>query len=231
MKGSIMDRKTLGRFAMGPAIALVLASVAIWRDAMSPGIAAFLLTTVLWVLIRTHFEGDPLPVAVRHRESRETWLVRLVGVGLIYLPCLAIVTPLLDFAFFPAPLWRLGPGAGLALLGLWLFWRSHADLGRNWSPVLELRDSHSLVTTGVYRTIRHPMYSAIFLLAVAQAIFLANWIVGPAGLLAFSVLYLDRVKPEEDMMATRFGPAWTQYAARTGRLWPAGRRKDDPHAT
>jgi protein-S-isoprenylcysteine O-methyltransferase Ste14 len=40
-------------------------------------------------------------------------------------------------------------------LAVWLFWRSHADLGRNWSPSLELREGHELVTEGVYRYVRH----------------------------------------------------------------------------
>ncbi len=46
---------------------------------------------------------------------------------------------------------------------LWLFWRSHADLGRNWSQAFELRKGHELITHGVYRVVRHPMYAAIWL--------------------------------------------------------------------
>jgi protein-S-isoprenylcysteine O-methyltransferase Ste14 len=50
---------------------------------------------------------------------------------------------------------------GTALLGaaIWLFWRSHRDLGKNWSPSLEISAQQTLITHGVYRTIRHPMYA------------------------------------------------------------------------
>jgi protein-S-isoprenylcysteine O-methyltransferase Ste14 len=47
------------------------------------------------------------------------------------------------------------------VIGLWLFYRSHADLGTNWSITLEIREQHRLITQGVYRRIRHPMYSAL----------------------------------------------------------------------
>ena len=40
---------------------------------------------------------------------------------------------------------------------------------------------YMLVTNGIYRRIRHPMYSAFWLWAIAQALLLPNWIAGPAG--------------------------------------------------
>jgi protein-S-isoprenylcysteine O-methyltransferase Ste14 len=58
--------------------------------------------------------------------------------------------------------------------GLWLFHRSHADLGTNWSVTLQMRDNHSLVSTGIYRRIRHPMYAPIFLLSIAHVLFVSN---------------------------------------------------------
>lgn len=52
------------------------------------------------------------------------------------------------------------PGTTAVLFfAVWLLWRSHADLGRNWSPMLEIRQEQSLATQGVYRLIRHPRAS------------------------------------------------------------------------
>jgi len=203
-------------------IALGLAAAAAWRGALGPGIVLFLASTAAWLVIRARFDTDPLPVATARRTGREQVLVGLVGVGMLYLPALAIGTPLLDFAGYRTPDWLLALGGLVAVAGIWLFWRSHADLGRNWSPALELRDAHALVTSGVYSSIRHPMYAAIFLIAGAQAAFLGNLVAGPAGLLAFAVLYFDRTGPEEAMMADRFGADWQVYAAHTGRLVPPG---------
>ena len=64
------------------------------------------------------------------------------------------------------------------------------------------------------------MYSAMFLLGVAQALFLPNWIAGPAYLLGFGLLYACRVTYEERMMLDRFGAEYEQYMQRSGRLVP-----------
>ena len=215
-----MNAQAVRQIGLTVVIALVLAGAAGWREALTPGIVLFLVMVVIMTAIRAPHMTDPLPVASRQREGRETLLVQLVSAGMMYLPAIAIATPLLAFAAYPNPVWLVGLGVVLAAFGIWLFWRSHADLGRNWSPVLELRESHGLVTSGVYARVRHPMYTAILLIVCAQAAFLGNWIAGPAGLVAFTLLYLDRVGPEERMMADRFGADWDQYAARTGRLFP-----------
>ena len=101
-----------------------------------------------------------------------------------------------------------------------LFLATHRQLGRNWSQTLELREGHTLVTHGVYRLVRHPMYSAFFLWGLAQALLLQNWIVGPAGLIGFGTLYAFRVGREEAMMRAAFGPAYADYEARTKRVIP-----------
>jgi protein-S-isoprenylcysteine O-methyltransferase Ste14 len=105
----------------------------------------------------------------------------------------------------------------VALIG---FYRTHRDLGRFWSVTLEIRQTHELVTTGVYRHVRHPMYAAFFLWAVAQALLLPNWIAGPAGLVGFGTLFGLRVWREERMMEAAFGDAYRAYAARTWRVIP-----------
>ncbi|MEM1428315.1 MAG: protein-S-isoprenylcysteine O-methyltransferase [Pseudomonadota bacterium] len=218
----------LKRLARPLVIALPLAAAAAWRGALTPGVVLFLTVTTIWIAVRIGYEADPLPVTAKRREKRERVLISLVALGALYLPAFKIATPLLDFADYTTPIWLLALGSALAVVGLWLFWRSHADLGRNWSPVLELRDTHSLVTGGVYARIRHPMYAAIFLISGAQLLFLGNAVAGPAGLIAFGLLYLDRIGPEERMMADHFGAAWARYKARTGRILPmAGRRDPD----
>jgi len=60
------------------------------------------------------------------------------------------------------------------IAALWLFCRSHLDLGQNWSQSLEIRKGHQLVTDGVYRFIRHPMYASIWIWCLAQGLLLEN---------------------------------------------------------
>ena len=82
------------------------------------------------------------------------------------------------------------------VIGLWLFYRSHADLGTNWSITLEIREQHRLITQGVYRRIRHPMYSALALYSIGQALVIPNWVAGPSNLIAFAILLALRVHAE-----------------------------------
>jgi protein-S-isoprenylcysteine O-methyltransferase Ste14 len=72
---------------------------------------------------------------------------------------------------------------------LWLFRRSHADPGQNWSVGLEIREGHQLVTKGVYRHIRHPMYASIWLWAFAQEMLLQNWLAGWSVVPVFAAMY------------------------------------------
>jgi protein-S-isoprenylcysteine O-methyltransferase Ste14 len=147
--------------------------------------------------------------------------------GLLAVAWLVSILPLVwAAAGFPSfadyPLRPLPYALGLVFLaaGLYLFHRSHADLGTNWSITLQVRENHRLVTSGVYSRVRHPMYSALFLIAVAQALVLPNWIAGPGYLFGFGLLYLLRVNAEERMMLDRFGAEYEAYARRSGRLTP-----------
>jgi len=108
---------------------------------------------------------------------------------------------------------------------LWLFWRSHADLGDNWSVTLELRNGHQLVKHGVYRSIRHPMYAAIFLWSLAQGLILENWLAGWSSFATFSAMYFLRTPREERMMCEFLGEEYREYMRETGRLFPRIYRK------
>ncbi len=94
------------------------------------------------------------------------------------------------------------------------------DRGRNWSVTRKVRAEHRLISQGVYAYVRHPMYSAFFLWALAQLFLLPNYIAGPAGLVGFGTLYLFRVGREEALMLETFGDEYEAYRARTKRLIP-----------
>jgi len=145
-------------------------------------------------------------------------LLALMWIAMMILPIVSIVTPLLSFADYPLRVVPFVLGTACLVFGLWLFYRAHADLGTNWSISLELREEHRLVTQGVYEHIRHPMYTAILLHAVAQALLLPNWIAGPSCLAAFLMMLTFRLGPEEQMMRDRFGDDYLAYVRRTKRL-------------
>lgn len=186
------------------------------------GKITLLLGTAAVIAIRAPHghRNAKLKVVLSRRGKRELALLILMWFAGAVLPVLWIATPLLSFAdypLYPAAFWG---GVVLFLLGLWLFYRAHADLATNWSVSLDIRENHTLITTGVYRRIRHPMYASIFLLAFGQALFVPNWIVGPIYLCAFALLFFLRVGPEESMMLQRFGGDYESYMKNSKRLIP-----------
>ena len=146
-------------------------------------------------------------------------LASLWGIAIL-LPLLYIFTRWLSFADFALPTWIGWVGVVTFTSALWLLWRSHADLGRNWRVTTEITDGHKLVTSGVFRYIRHPMYSAHFLWGIAQALLIHNWIAGLASLVVMLPMYLLRVRREEHMMLEQFGKQYRIYMKHTGRIIP-----------
>lgn len=150
----------------------------------------------------------------------ERLLLAAMFLTMMALPLLWVFSPWLSFAEYRLPAWAGGAGAILAVAATWLFWRSHRDLAANWSPTLQVREGHELVTRGIYARIRHPMYASIWLWALAQALLVQNGIAGPPVLLAFAAMYAYRRGAEEAMMIDQFGDAYRRYAARVPRLFP-----------
>ena len=191
---------------------------------MTPLVAKVIwcLGVVGWFVIRYPHErrARRTPKLRRSDRSREHVLMAISATGLGILPVVYVFTNAPAFASYTFRPWQAWLGAAVFAAALWLFYRTHKDLGRNWSVTLEVRERHSLVTEGVYRCVRHPMYSAFWLWALAQALLLPNWIAGPAGLVGFGTLFFLRVGREEALMIETFGDEYRRYMARTARVLP-----------
>ena len=141
-------------------------------------------------------------------------------IGLGVLPGLFVAVHFPRFATYEPIALQTGLGLLAALLALVLFRLTHKALGKMWSVSLDIRDKHKLVTSGIYRRVRHPMYTAFWTMALAQALLLPNWIAGLSGLVGFGTLFFLRVGPEEAMMEETFGEDYRDYKARTARIIP-----------
>lgn len=159
-------------------------------------------------------------IVVSRKDLLELLLLAQAAVGMGIIPLIYVFTSRFEFADYEMPQWAGWAGTIVFLFTLFLLWRTHADLGRNWSQTLELRESQRLVTGGVYKYVRHPMYAAFFLWGFVQPLLLSNWIAGWSHLLSFSVLYFLRVGREERMMLDEFGEEYREYMKRTGRVVP-----------
>lgn len=157
---------------------------------------------------------------VDNRTTLDISLLTLCVFGLVVMPIAWRLDLMPDFADRTQSIGILLTGVATGAVFLWLFRRSHKDLGRNWSVTLEVREGHQLVTGGVYAYVRHPMYASFLLWGLAQAFLIPNWIAGLAGLAAVVALYAVRQTREEAMMRQTFGAEYDAYCARTKRLVP-----------
>ena len=191
---------------------------------MTPAIAKaiYVLLAVAWYVIRYPHarRARRTPVIRSARGTREIALLLISLTGLGILPFVYVATGfprIADYPFRPMQAWL---GLLVAIAAFAMFFATHRALGRNWSVSLDVRQDHRLITEGVYRHVRHPMYTAFWLWAVAQALLLPNWVAGLSGLLGFGILYFLRVSQEEQLMLDTFGDDYRAYIARTKRLIP-----------
>ena len=158
-------------------------------------------------------------VASSFKTRQERALMTMAWVGFLA-PLIWIVAPFLAFADFTLRLEPLAAGVVCLIVSLWLFHKSHVDLGTNWSPTLQVRETHSLVTNGIYRHVRHPMYTSLLLYALGQMLVVPNWLAGPSYLIVMVTLVALRVPAEERMMLDTFHDEYAAYMKRTKRLVP-----------
>lgn len=153
-------------------------------------------------------------------SAQEKTLLGLLFAGMFLLPLVYSLTDWLDFADYTLPVWAGCLGVVLITAALFVFWRAHADLGLNWSPSLEIREKHKLITHGIYGVIRHPMYASQWIWVIAQPLLLHNWLAGFANLVVFIPFYFLRVQAEEKMMQDSFGDEYREYMKKTGSVLP-----------
>src|SRR5436309_14324447 len=180
-----------------------------------------LTATIVMIAIRAPHgrRSRIVKIATSHKTPLETGLLVFAWIG-FFVPLIWVASPAFSFAEYSLGAGPLVAGVMSLAIGLWLFYRSYADLGTNWSITLEVREQHRLITQGVYRRIRHPMYSALALYSIGQALVIPNWVAGPSNLIAFAILLALRVHAEERMMVREFGDGYALYSARTKRLIP-----------
>lgn len=127
------------------------------------------------------------------------------------------------------PLLGSGAGAQAVFFGLtvllvgWAVWATVGAvraLGKHWSLQARVLEGHELVTSGPFRVVRHPIYSAMLALLVASGIAVGDWRRLLGGLAVTSLGTWLRVRGEERLLRENFGPAWDDYVERVPALLP-----------
>jgi protein-S-isoprenylcysteine O-methyltransferase Ste14 len=118
-----------------------------------------------------------------------------------------IIKPWNDFGGLPAAV-----GLGIAVAAVWSFRRAQTTL----NP-MEPKKASNLVTTGVFRISRNPMYLALVLLLIGWAFWLGTaspWLVPPLFVVVISVA---QIIPEEQALEELFGGAYHAYRQSVAR--------------
>jgi protein-S-isoprenylcysteine O-methyltransferase Ste14 len=131
-----------------------------------------------------------------------------------------IINPIfLDWSAFPFPIWIRWMGVILTVLGICVEFTTQLYLGRNYSTLLHIREEQSLITTGPYRYVRHPMYTALITTGIGMTLLSANWYFGLPFIVTIIVI-IFRIKKEEEAMIEKFREEYIRYMKKTKRFIP-----------
>ncbi len=183
-------------------------------------IAAVMLTTMS---ISGYYRrrADRLDRKIAMQEGRMALaLIRLAAtVHLAGLLTYLISPAWLEWARLPLPQpLRWIAAAAMAATPLLIFWL-FSHLGNNVTPTIRVRDKASLVTSGPYKWVRHPLYSVGTLQLFFLSLTASNAFFMASALLALFFLAW-RVPQEEARLIERFGDEYQRYMQRTGRFLP-----------
>lgn len=175
----------------------------------------------LILLERGRKKEGPFALTRPHRDpDRRGEDLKWISVGYIALQGLILIIAPLDHAYrkvivsVPEQI----VGGILLIAGLTVAIMSYRALGRNFRVFAAPRRSGTLVTTGIYSRVRHPMYTAVIVLFAGYIILFGSLISVPLWL-AFSTLYVIKAIKEERIITDRF-PEYEEYRERTGRFLP-----------
>lgn len=196
------------------------------NDSTYKMILLFLL--ILFMVIRAPFIYSRARTEKKVNKTTliDRTLILLFTLGMAVVPLIYIITPFFDTCSLGWPDVLRISGIFLYLFSLFCIFFIHLALGKNWSMQLALCEEHKLITTGPYRYIRHPMYTAFCGMMVGQLFLTSNWFVGCFGLATLLLFLGIRIPKEERMMAEQFGDEYRVYSSQTGMLFPRiGKKK------
>jgi protein-S-isoprenylcysteine O-methyltransferase Ste14 len=101
-----------------------------------------------------------------------------------------------------------------------LLWWVQWALDVQFDTTLHTQAEHKLIKHGPYQWVRHPMYTALFLMGLGWFLLTANWFVGVPLMIGIFLVVLSRVQNEEDVLTEIFGDEYQEYMQHSGRFFP-----------
>lgn len=192
-----------------------------------PLFVSFSVLYLLFLFERGYFQLKAMRISgeaakLKESKSRTAAMIFLFFLGQIWVigSFIYIWKPnLMQWTRIPIPSWIRWLGGIITISGMTLEFSTQISLGRNYTTTLHIREEQSLVTSGPYRYVRHPMYTALFMVGVGLGLLSTSWYF----LLPFigtGIMVALRIQREENAMIAKFGDEYIQYMQRTGRFFP-----------
>jgi protein-S-isoprenylcysteine O-methyltransferase Ste14 len=159
-------------------------------------------------------------VAGAPANRQDAGTLRLINVGSNIALLLAFVASFLPWLTLPYP--RLALDAGIVLLaaGSLLRRACFRVLGEYFTAAVSVRAGQPVIDRGPYRWIRHPGYTAGFIMFLGIGLALGNWLGLAVFFLEIAIVYSRRISAEEKALLDTLGEPYRAYMARTKRFIP-----------
>lgn len=110
-------------------------------------------------------------------------------------------------------------GLLVAVLGMGFALWARLHLGKNWSSRPAIRENHTITRTGPYAIVRHPIYTGILTAILGTAIATGS-LLACVCLLVIGVLFLVKIRMEEQFLLEEFGEEYERYRMDVKALVP-----------
>jgi protein-S-isoprenylcysteine O-methyltransferase Ste14 len=169
----------------------------------------------VWLRRRPPAAGD----RARDRGSLVGILIQAIGFAMVWGPRRSDGTPIVPMSLVT---WLILTvlAIALALASAWLGVSAIRTLGKQWSLQARITTDHQLITSGPYRFVRHPIYTAMFGLLLATGLTFSRPVWLAAGILAFLAGTALRVRSEERLLRATFGETYEVYARQVPAVLP-----------
>lgn len=187
--------------------------------------ALFILAFIFMLGIRLYYQSKVL-----HNRNRLDIRENILSLAAGSIAALTTIIFGAEYIFFPGsfpftyilpyPAWLRWLGAIFLAGGIFLLWSAHHHLNKNFHSLVVSKQQQSLVESGPYRRIRHPIYTSYIINYIGGGLLSGSLVLTIVPVIMFSLMIASRLGREEALLSERFGQDYLDYMQRTGRLLP-----------